>query len=71
MIALVFVLAMSFVYIPDLVRAARSDIGEKDDNAKQQQIDRLVAEEVARLNREGLGCNDDTNSNAAQDSEKK
>lgn len=63
MIALVFVLAMSFVYIPDLVRAARSDIGEKADNAKQQQIDRLVAEEVARLNREGLGCNDDTKNN--------
>lgn len=68
MIALVFVLAMSFVYIPDLVRAAKSDGGDEDDKAKQQQIDRLVAEEVARLNREGLDCKDDIKNNTDEQS---
>ena len=48
-IGLVFVLTMGFVYIPDMVAAVKNDTDKDVQQAKQAEIERLVAEEVARL----------------------
>jgi signal peptidase I len=48
-IGLVFILTMGFVYVPDLIAAVKSENEESADQIKQREIERLVAEEVARL----------------------
>lgn len=57
-IVLVFVLTMGFVYVPDLIAAVKSENEESADQIKQREIDRLVAEEVARLNAQNNANNE-------------
>lgn len=57
-IGLVFVLTMGFVYVPDLIAAVKSENEESADQIKQREIERLVAEEVARLNAQNNANNE-------------
>lgn len=57
-IGLVFVLTMGFVYVPDLIAAVKSENEESADQIKQREIERLVAEEVARLNAQNKANNE-------------
>ena len=66
-IVLVFVLTMGFVYVPDLISAVKSENEESAEQIKQREIDRLVAEEVARLNAQNNANNANETTKPTQD----